>query len=150
MPKKIKNELQASINGYTFIKFAPQYQMRKKQKSYNFCRMASALFMIAALAWLTVSAPFVYAAQQQAEKSNSILKSDIPLGGNEEEVPNPLTNAPEEKKPGSNNSFAEEFLHDLHSEECLLTTQQQYHTVENGDDYVAFHGELLVPPPNHC
>ena len=122
--------------------------MQGKQKSYNIYRMASALFMIAALAWLTVSAPFVYASQQHAQKYHSASNSDIPVGGNEEEAPNPLTNTPEEKKPGSNNSFAEEFLHDHHSDEYFLTAQRQYHQGENGDDYIAYHGELLVPPPN--
>ena len=106
--------------------------------------------MIAALAWLTVSAPFVYASQQNAAKNHTILKGDLPVGGNEEEVPNPLTSTPEEKKPGSGNSFAEEFLHDHHSEEYFLTAHRQYHRGENCDDYIAYHGELLVPPPNHC
>ena len=124
--------------------------MRKKEKQYNISRIASALFMIAALAWLTVSAPFVYAAQQQALKFHNVLKSDISIGGNEEEFPNPLSNTPEEKKPGSNNSFAEEFLHDHHSDEYFLTAQRRFHPGENADDYIAFHGELLVPPPNHC
>lgn len=132
------------------VRFALHYQMRKRQNLYNYLRIASALFMIAALAWLTVSAPFVYASQQQIQKSQISQNGNTAVGGNEEEAPNPLTNTTEEKKPGSGNSFAEEFLHDHHNDEYLLTAQRQYHRGENGDDYIAFHGELLVPPPNYC
>jgi hypothetical protein len=132
------------------LRFASHYQMPKAQKSYNIYRMASALLMVVALAWLTVSAPFVYASQQQAQKSHSAIENNNPVGGHEEEAPNPLNNTPEEKKPGSNNSFAEEFLHDLQSDDYLLNAHRLYHRAESGDDYIAFHGELLVPPPNQC
>ncbi len=88
--------------------------------------------MILALLWLTMSAPFVNAGQQLQAKYNT-ADTGSPLAGTEEEAANPFGNTTEEKAPGT--SFSEEFLHD-------------HHKAENTDLYTAFHGELLVPPPN--
>jgi hypothetical protein len=100
-----------------------------------------------ALVWLTVSAPFVYAAQQELAKHQKTEKAAAPLAGTEEESSNPFGNNTEEKTPGSN-TFSEEFLHDHHINSHFLIEISQYHKSENADIYIAFHGELLVPPPN--
>lgn len=123
--------------------------MSKKRKTYNTRSIFSAVFMIAALAWLTVSAPFVYASQQAVVKQQKAY-SNLAIGSSEEESPNPLTNSPEEKKPGGTNSFAEEFLHDTHADGLSSIIDTQYHRGKNADTYTAFHGELLVPPPNYA
>ncbi len=105
--------------------------------------------MMAALLWLTISLPFVYAGQQEIAKQQQSENSSFPLTGNEEESANPFGNgnSTEEKAPG-NNSFSEEYLHDHHKEDGLFALAKQYRSCENARDYIAFHGELLVPPPN--
>jgi hypothetical protein len=102
--------------------------------------------MIMALLWLTISAPFVYAGQQLQAKYNT-ANTSTPLAGNEEEAANPFGNTTEEKSPNST-TFSEEFLHDHHKAEHLFFMSAKYHKAENIDIYTAFHGELLVPPPN--
>lgn len=68
---------------------------------------------------------------------------------NDEEAANPFGNTTEEKAPsGSNVSFSEEYLHDNHHSDHFFSAKASYHKCENADTYHAFHGELLVPPPN--
>jgi hypothetical protein len=115
-----------------------------KHTSYGFWKMASALFFIVALLWLTVSLPFVNAVQQGYELCSDSDSADNPFAGSEEEAPRGGT---EEKAPG-NNSLSEEYLHDQHKAEYFFSVQAEYHKCENAGTYHAFHGELLVPPPN--
>lgn len=103
--------------------------------------------MILALLWLTVSAPFVQASEQ-AYSRYAAADSAPPLAGNDEESANPFGNNTEEKAPTSSNSFSEEYLHDSHKSEYFFAITSQYRKCENAGTYVAFHGELLVPPPN--
>jgi hypothetical protein len=123
--------------------------MKKTKSIYSLSQAVSSVFMILTLLWLTVSTPFVYASQQEAH-SEQCDSDGLPIGGNEEEGGKPLTNTTEEKKPGNSNSFSEEYLHDHHVEEYPLSIASQYAKCENESDYVAYHGELLVPPPNAC
>lgn len=121
--------------------------MKGEIKTYSVFQLASAVVMILALMWLTVSAPFVYAAQQELAKHQKTEKAAAPLACSEEESSNPFGNNTEEKTPGSN-TFSEEFLHSYHITSHFLIEVSQYHRSENTDIYIAFHGELLVPPPN--
>ncbi len=123
--------------------------MIKKRKTYSIVQKASTIFMMLALAWLTVSLPFVFACQQQIVKQQHTEKDFSPLTGNEEESANPFGNgnSTEEKAPG-NSSFSEEYLHDHHKEDAFLASARQYRSCEDARNYIAFHGELLVPPPN--
>ena len=106
--------------------------------------------MILLLMWLTISTPFVLASQQEIAKSSKSSSSQSPLTGNEEENSNsnPLGNNTEEKVPKNISSVSEEFLHDQHRSDHLFSLKKQYHKVKNAGTYTAFHGELLVPPPN--
>lgn len=116
---------------------------------YSTIQKASTIFMMAALLWLTISLPFVYAGQQKIEKLQQTENTGSPLAGNEEESSNPFGNGnPTEEKVPGNNSFSEEYLHDHHKEDGLLTLARQYRSCEDARNYIAFHGELLVPPPN--
>ncbi|HVF80842.1 MAG TPA: hypothetical protein VM884_02870 [Flavisolibacter sp.] len=122
--------------------------MKRGKKIYSIFQLASALFMILALLWLTVSAPFVYASQQELSKQNKVSNSQSPLDCNDEESSNPFGNSTEEKAPG-NSSLSEEYLHHHHHPEDYFTSiSSQYHKGENADTYIAFHGEVQVPPPN--
>jgi hypothetical protein len=120
--------------------------MKRNRRKYSRAQIASAVLMIAALLWLTISAPFVTAAQQQMAKMERVSDSPGPLAGNEEEAGNPFGNNTEEKAPST--SFSEEYIHDHHITHHFFSLASQYHKCEDAGIYVAFHGELLVPPPN--
>ena len=123
--------------------------MRKSQKTFNVFQLASAVFMIAALLWLTISAPFVYAGQQQMAKQEQTAEKGLPpLAGNEEEAANPFGNTTEEKASSGSSSFSEEYIHDHHKQDHFFSIFLQYHKSENAGTYLAYHGELDVPPPD--
>ncbi len=102
--------------------------------------------MILTLLWLTISAPFVLSCQQTMSKQFSNT-STLPGGENEEESSNPFGNNTEEKVPGAG-SFSEEYLHHTEQSAHTLLVRAAFGTTENARLYVAYHGELLVPPPN--
>jgi len=122
--------------------------MKKVPQPYSFFNRVSAIMMIVALSWLTISAPFVFEQQQKMAKQNTAATADLPIAGTEEEAPNPFNGSTEEKAPKSLNSFSEEYLHDHHQSEYLFSIASTYHKCEDAGTYVAYHGELLVPPPN--
>ena len=103
--------------------------------------------MIVALSWLTVCAPYVFASQQEIAKHSNSVPADLPIAGTEEEA-NPLNGSTEEKAPKTLTSVSEEYIHDNHRSEYLFSVISQFHKGENATTYVAYHGELLVPPPN--
>lgn len=112
-----------------------------KTKFYSLQHTVSAVIMMLMLAWLTVSIPFVYQSQQAAIEQTSKQSSQSDKDDN-----NPFTNTTEEKAP-SNTTINEEFLH--HHEELThpsadILTHYNDHTFSV---YVAFHGELISPPP---
>ena len=99
--------------------------------------------MLVALVWLTLSLPFVNASQQQRIKEEKTAKVNSPLAGNDEET-NPLTNTTEEKTPPSTFN---EYLHEkeeLQHPSAELAAHSRSHSA---DTYIAYHGELLSPPP---
>ena len=121
--------------------------MKRRLKIYSVFQLFSAVIMILALAWLTVSTPFVYASQQEPAKQQKMEKPGTPLAGSEEESSKPGGKNTEEKTPGST-SLSEEYLHNNQKSDYFFTLSLQYEKCENSDIYIAFHGELLVPPPN--
>jgi len=121
--------------------------MKKVPQPYSFFNRISALMMIVALSWLTISAPFVYEQQQEIAKQNSYGSAELPIAGTEEEA-NPFSGSTEEKAPKTLNTFSEEYLHDQHQSEYFFSIASQFHKGEDAGTYIAYHGELLVPPPN--
>ena len=103
--------------------------------------------MILALLWLTVSIPFVNASRQALahQEHKALATSDT---ANDEQSTNPFGNTTEEKAPCGSSSLSEEYLHDHHSHDPFFVVVSQFHKCENAGTYNAFHGELLVPPPN--
>ena len=122
--------------------------MKKVPQPYSFFNHVSAIMMIVALSWLTISAPFVFEQQQKIAKQNSSNCASLPITANEEEAANPFSGSTEEKAPKSLNTFSEEYLHDHHQSEYLFSIASKFHKCEDAGTYVAYHGELLVPPPN--
>ncbi len=120
--------------------------MKEKQKIYSVFQLASAIFMILALVWLTISIPFVYAGQQLLKKDR-MENMASPLAVTEENTANPFGNNTEEKTP-PNSTISEEYLHDNHKDDYFFSSASLSYQCENAGTYIAFHGELLVPPPN--
>lgn len=103
--------------------------------------------MVLTLLWLTISIPFVFSAQQEmAARDGKVINCNMPCTDNEEEA-GLFGNTTEEKAPSST-SVSEEYLHDSHSLNHFFSIALSYHKCENAGTYIAFHGELLVPPPN--
>ncbi|HEY0042861.1 MAG TPA: hypothetical protein VGB71_19440 [Flavisolibacter sp.] len=122
--------------------------MTLTKRPYSVFQLASAVLMIVALLWLTISTPFVYASQQEFAKHQKVVDNTADLGCSEEESGNPLGNTTEEKKPTGGNSLSEEYLHHHHIEDLFISPISQVHKSENAGVYNAFHGEVQVPPPN--
>jgi hypothetical protein len=121
--------------------------MKNIPQPYSFFHRASAIAMIVALLWLTISAPFVFQQQQKLAKQNCSAPVNLPIAGTEEEA-NPFSGSTEEKAPKTLNTFSEEYLHDHHLSEYFLSVASQFHKGEDASIYIAYHGELHVPPPN--
>src|SRR5215211_2863487 len=122
--------------------------MKRIKKTYNILHCVSAVLMMLALLWLTISIPFVYASQQDLVKQHKLATETTNLTLAEEEAGNPLGNSREEKKCSNGNSLAEEYLHHYHTEDLFISPIAQFHKSENAGVYNAFHGEVQVPPPN--
>lgn len=123
--------------------------MKGNKKTYTVFQLASAIVMILALLWLTVSLPFVYAAQQElAKHTKAATSSPLSLAEEETSSGNTLGNTTEEKKPSGNNNLSEEYLHNHCNDDHFISAISQIHKSENDRIYTAFHGEVHVPPPN--
>jgi hypothetical protein len=118
--------------------------MKKNKKTYTFFQKATSVFLMLALLWLTVSTPFIITAQQELAKQLKALSIDASETGSGDETTDSGNNNIEEKVPTASN-LSEEYLHITH---CFGIEISLYHKQQNADDYIAFHGELLVPPPN--
>ena len=121
--------------------------MKKNKKIFSVLQQASAVFMILALMWLTVSMPFVYKAQLKLSQIEKIEKAGTDNA--DEDATNPLGSNTEEKAPGTT-SLSEEYLHHNYISEYFFYIDSEFHMPENAGTYTAFHGELLVPPPNQA
>lgn len=121
--------------------------MNKAKTTYYLFHKASAVFMILALLWLTVSTPFICAFKQEMAKQAKMenTQPDLAL---EEDNSNPLGNNTEEKTPSTPTSITEEYIHHAESIHFFLSQSAKFYQYTNADTYTAFHGELLVPPPN--
>ncbi|HEX2847610.1 MAG TPA: hypothetical protein VHN59_13765 [Chitinophagaceae bacterium] len=101
----------------------------------NIFIFAGSILMMLMLLWLTVSVPFVNASRQEKTKQERKISASSPLAGTEEE-----------KVPSSPNTL-NEYLHENEelqhpSINIILTYKSQ-----QPDLYLAFHGELVLPPP---
>ncbi len=119
--------------------------MKRQRKTYTIAQRLSSLLMILTLLWLTVSVSFLYSSQEDSGKAQTSTAS-FPAD-NEEESANPFGNNTEEKNPGST-SFSEEYLHHTETGSHFISSGIAFRGGEKASLYVAFHGELLVPPPN--
>lgn len=123
--------------------------MKKRQTKIKITRFVSCIFLMLALAWLTVSLPVVYYAQQSSELSNP-FNSDGSSKNNEDKSDNPFANTTEEKTSDSSSSLTEEYLHEAHASEHYITILSVEYKMEHYPTYIAFYGELVSPPPDQA
>jgi hypothetical protein len=120
----------------------------KRNKSYTIFHKATAIFLMMTLLWLTVSTSFVISVQQKLAKQQKVFASNASTSDSRGDATDEDGgNSVEEKAPVSSN-LSEEFLHEHHASHIFFTVISLYHKLENAGAYTAFHGELLVPPPN--
>lgn len=124
-----------------------QILLMRYTETNNQLNKFSTIFLMAVLAWLTVCTPLVYSAMQKIDKQKAVERTASSQNSNDEDSSNPLTNSNEEKSSGTS-TLTEEFLHDHHKTDCFLLAKERYGRTEDEKAYIAFHGELLVPPPN--
>lgn len=103
--------------------------------------------MMAALLWLTVSAPVVNAANKAVCESAAGVQSPD-MADTEDSGCNPFGNNTEEKAPNGSSGFNEEYLHNSDELSHAANLTLQHFRALAAREYVAFHGELLCPPPN--
>ena len=121
----------------------------KENSTYVLVRWASGIFMMLVLLWLTVSTPFVTSFQMQMAASEKASQEKNPKDCKEKKASecNPFANTTEEKTESGSITFSEEYLHDhyelIHTLDDLLKHDNCGHSAL----YIAFHGELLSPPP---
>ncbi len=123
--------------------------MEKEKNIFTLFNKVSALWMMLALLWLTISAPFVFSAQHDKSTASQSEQHSVPSPDAEEESSNPYSSTTEEKAPAST-SLSEEFLHDGHTYSNFFAEMLQHFANGDAGTYIAFHGELLVPPPNQA
>lgn len=110
--------------------------MKRGKGPHNLIDKISAILMMLALIWLTASLPYVYEAQQAAKKTVSqTTNSGNPLSGTTEE------------KTSSVNSLSEEYLHHIEDQVDFTVIKKSHVQPHFEDVYIAFHGELISPPP---
>ena len=103
-------------------------------------QIVAATVMFFALAWLTVSLPYVYSFQKELAKQESKAS---PVDNEES---NPLSNSTEEKAPSS--TVSEEWLHHSDEHNYIFSYKLNHDHYHSYDVYVAYHGEVQCPPPN--
>jgi flagellar biosynthesis/type III secretory pathway M-ring protein FliF/YscJ len=120
--------------------------MKQRKTTYNLINQLAAILMVITLLWLTISTPFVNAARQQAE-TFSQAHADDENGPDSDD--SPFGNTTEEKTESKGGiTITEEFLHDMEEMSSLVNPSLNHICNHNFELYVAFHGELLCPPPN--
>jgi hypothetical protein len=120
--------------------------MKKRQKTYNPGRAVCVIFMMLSLLWLTVSTPFTFASHQNLVKLGKIVKLSTDTA-NEEDATNPFGNNTEKGNTDAS-PFSEEYIHPSNKVDYPLSLEMQFYNCEKPGIYNAFHGEILVPPPN--
>lgn len=104
----------------------------------------SCFFMMLALLWLTVSAPFVAEIKGDINKRYGVAINDLEEQACSESS-NPYSGLNEEQCNGSG-SYSE-YLHEAISVTTFAEQQIKHNSFIDGEIYIAYYGELLSPPP---
>ena len=119
--------------------------MNSKRNIYSWQLKLNACFILVALTWLTISAQFMVV-NSIASVDHTHQQSSLPFTA-EEDTSIPVNT---EEKTTSNGSILEEYLHEHSWMSFFFGASRVYERSLDASLYVAYHGELLVPPPNFC
>src|SRR5690349_3553411 len=106
--------------------------MTRTRKTYSLRHLASAVFMMTALLWLTISVAFVYAARQHLSRQEQVNNAKDCASAQQDDS-NPYGNTTEEKASGNNGTFSEEYLHHHDDVEMFNTVASTIHFSRNFD-----------------
>jgi hypothetical protein len=115
--------------------------MPRKVTISSLGRICSALLMLLAILWLSVSLPFVYAAQQQVAATEKVQQTKL------KQQQNPLAGTNEEKTESGVVSISE-YLHDAVQLTHPIALVVKFEKCHAPSLYIAFHPELHFPPPD--
>lgn len=104
--------------------------------------LLSSILMLAMLTWLTVCLPFV----NQSQKASKVQTEQTDGSETESDGTNPLSNTNEEKSE-SGTSMLAEYLHEVSQLEHNFITLTTFYKCHPSALYIAFHPELVIPPP---
>jgi hypothetical protein len=120
-----------------------------KTKIYS-TKVWTAMSMILVLLWLTVSQPFIYQIGILLTDTHQ-MASSYDNSNADDTAERFMTNNAEEKGSEDPNTFNEEYIHEYEASDALNMTILQSSILDRDEDCVnPYHGELHVPPPNHC
>lgn len=109
-------------------------------------RYTWAVVMMLMVSWLAISTPLF--CKWQAEKTKAFIQlpaSSVPDSNNGLAENLPMGN-PEEKSESTDTGISD-YLCSTHNYVQYLTGQSRYRELPAFGFYIAFHGELLCPPP---
>jgi hypothetical protein len=116
--------------------------MKAGKNIFSISHIISAIVLLLALCWLTISTPFVYADQKaKQEMAKKLCEKD-----SKEDGDNPLSNSSEEKTEIGVTTLSE-YLHEVYFPQSTSTVILRFFKCHPSDLYFAYHPELLSPPP---
>jgi hypothetical protein len=114
--------------------------MKRSKKIFSALHVASSVFMMLALLWLTICTPFV----NEAYEIKKEISQKFPDQQSDEEA-NLFSNTTEEKNPNANS--LSEYLHDTQTFEKTSIALTKFYKCPPSDLYFEYHPELISPPP---
>ena len=121
--------------------------MKHSKKTYTTFHFFSSIFMTVLLLCLTLSLFFVKVEVQTMSHSNQVsLLVDFDEN-NDTELPGDNFPAKPEEKTESSVNTVSEYLTEHARLIFSLSTNKELNKCKHADLYVAFHGELISPPP---
>ena len=120
--------------------------MRKNRNIYRVIKKINASLLLLAVISLTISTPVVFFTQEFSENTPE-QNTPHPIDDSEDVASNLLnSNTNEEDAPANHN--IEKFVHNPSEFETNHIQKVSYFETNKVKLYHAYHGELLVPPPN--
>ncbi|PHX74253.1 MAG: hypothetical protein CK547_04250 [Chitinophagaceae bacterium] len=121
--------------------------MRKNRNIYSIIKKINASLLLLAVISLTISTPVAFFTQEFSENTPE-QNTPHPIDDSEDGASNLLnSNTNEEDAPANDNSI-EKFVHNPSEFETNHIQKVSYFETNKVKLYHAYHGELLVPPPN--
>lgn len=115
--------------------------MTRKKPQFTVKDVVASTLMLVLLTWLTVCLPFVNESQKLAKAQTEQSSKETKEDGS-----NPLSNTNEEKSE-SGTSFLSEYLHEVPVLAHHFITLTSFFKGHPSDEYIAFHPEMIIPPP---